>query len=77
MGLLKLFIHPWSIELGNVITEQILTIQWECETCKTIHKYDATSLVQFSTKHVELDLQNLKPLFCSKCTQFVQIKIRF
>ncbi len=71
--LLKLFIHPWSVELGNVLTEQILTIQWECGKCKLIHKQDATSLVKFSTKKIELDLQNLKPLFCSKCTQFVQL----
>ena len=75
--LLKLSIHPWSVELGNVQTEQILTIQWKCEICKTVHKYDATPLVQFSTKNVELDLQNLKPLFCNGCSQSVQIRTRF
>lgn len=74
--LLKLSIHPWSVELGNVLTEQILTVQWECGICKTVHKYDATSLVQFSTKTVEVDLRDLHPLFCSKCSRFVQIEIR-
>jgi len=74
--LLKLSIHPWSVELGNVTTEQILTIQWECETCRTIHEEDATPLVQFSIKNVELDFRKLRPLFCSKCTQFIPIKIR-
>jgi len=75
--LLKISIRQWSVELGNVLIDQVLTIQWECEICKIVYEHDATSLVQFLTKNIELDLQNLGSLFCTKCTQFAQIKTRF
>lgn len=56
MQVLKISIQPWSIELGNVLTDQVITIQWECKTCNTIHTQDVTSLARFSTKQVDLDL---------------------
>ena len=66
MQVLKISILPWSIELGNVLIDQVITIQWECKTCNTNHTQDVTSLARFSTKQVDLDLKNLgSSLICT------------
>ena len=72
--LLALVVHPWSVKLGMVQIDQILTLRWECADCKTVYAHNGTAATRFSLNQVEFDLEKLGPVFCHPCNNKVSFK---
>ena len=76
--LLSLVLNPWTVKLGRVQTDRIVSLRWKCDACETGNTTPSRDeALLFSSNQVEVDLQNLGPIVCRSCKTVASQKFVF